>query len=456
MSPLPQATQHYAGALPELVTPWRAADFSDPQVLLLNEPLAHDLGLDGEWLLSNPAELLGGSWAPDPVAMAYAGHQFGVYVPRLGDGRALLLGELSLRDGSGERLVDLHLKGSGPTPFSRGGDGYGALGPMLREHVVSEAMHRLGVPTSRSLAVLNTGDVVRREVPLPGAVLVRVAASHIRVGTFQLARSNEEVLRRLADYSISRHYPDLQGDYAGFYSAVIAAQARLVARWMGSGFIHGVMNTDNTTISGETIDYGPCAFLDVYDPAAVFSSIDHRGRYAYGNQPAIMQWNLARLGEALLPLIGEQSAQNALDGFAAEYQGAHLEAFSRKLGVHPGPDARGLITEFLDLLAREGLDFTNSFRALTAGNSPSGSTEMTAWMARWEAQGPDTSAMEQVNPLYIPRNFPLQLALNRAEDGDLTSLEALMGALDDPFTVHPGAEEFLEPGPAGFQTFCGT
>lgn len=449
-------SHHYADALPELVTAWRSAEFTDPQVLLLNEPLARSLGLDPEWLRASPGELLGGEWTPQPVAMVYAGHQFGAYVPRLGDGRALLLGELPIPSSGGQRLVDLHLKGSGPTPFSRGGDGFGALGPMLREYVVSEAMHRLGIPTSRALAVLTTGDVVRREVPLPGAVLVRVAASHIRVGTFQLARSNEEILRRLTDHSISRHYPDLHGDYVGFYREVIRAQARLVAGWMASGFIHGVMNTDNTTISGETIDYGPCAFLDVYDPAAVFSSIDHRGRYAYGNQPAVIQWNLARLGEALLPLIGTEAAQAELDGFAAEYDAAYVRFFSRKLGLLPEPKTRGLITDLLDLLARERLDFTNSFRALTAREAPSKSAQMAEWMTRWQTQGPNTSAMEQVNPMYIPRNVPLQLALNRAEDGDLSTLGTLMTALAEPFTVHAGAEALLEPGPAGFQTFCGT
>src|SRR4051794_34455660 len=288
---------------------WRAAEAPEPRLLALNEPLAAELGLDATWLRS-PAglRLLVGAEVPDgvtPVAQAYSGHQFGGYTPRLGDGRALLLGEL---EGSDGRRRDLHLKGSGRTPFARGGDGLAAVGPMLREYVVSEAMHALGIPTTRSLAVVATGATVHRETLLPGAVLARVASSHLRVGTFQYAAATGDVdlLRRLADHAISRHYPaaaETDQPYRALFEAVVAAQAALVARWMQVGFVHGVMNTDNVTISGGTIDYGPCAFLDAFDPATVYSSIDTGGRYAYGNQPLVAEWNLARLAEALLPLF---------------------------------------------------------------------------------------------------------------------------------------------------------
>ena len=290
----------FARELSELALPWSAQEVPDPTLLVLNEPLAAELGLDPAWLRSpDGRKLLVGNLVPagsTPVAQAYAGHQFGGFVPRLGDGRALLLGEVV--DGDGRRR-DLHLKGSGRTPFARGGDGLAAVGPMLREHVVSEAMHALGIPTTRSLAVVATGRQVRRETMLPGAVLARVASSHLRVGSFQYARAtgDRDVLRRLADHAIARHYPDAASPLELFQS-VVAAQASLVAQWMLVGFVHGVMNTDNTTISGETIDYGPCAFLDAYDPATVFSSIDEGGRYAYGNQPVVVEWNLARLAEA--------------------------------------------------------------------------------------------------------------------------------------------------------------
>ncbi|HET9874476.1 MAG TPA: protein adenylyltransferase SelO family protein, partial [Mycobacterium sp.] len=326
---------HFASDLPELAVPWQAETPPDPTLLVLNEPLAIELGLDPAWL-KGPAGLglLVGTAVPDgatPVAQAYAGHQFGNYVPVLGDGRALLLGELS--DAHGRRR-DVHLKGSGRTPFARGGDGLAVVGPMLREYVVSEALHALGIPTTRSLAVVATGRDVQRETRLPGAVLTRVADSHLRVGSFQLAAQQAratgdlDLLRRLADHAIARHHPaaeQAENRYLALFDAVIAAQASLVAQWMLVGFIHGVMNTDNMTISGETIDYGPCAFMDAYDPATVFSSIDYAGRYAYGNQPLVAQWNLARFAETLLPLFGDDEepalsmAVDALEGFMPRY-----------------------------------------------------------------------------------------------------------------------------------------
>ena len=344
----------YAREVPGLALPWTAAPVPAPELLVLNEELAAELGVEAA-ALREPAgvALLVGHGLPDgvtPVAQAYAGHQFGQYVPRLGDGRALLLGEVI--DTAGRRR-DLHLKGSGRTPFARGGDGKAAVGPMLREYLMGEAMHGLGIPTTRALAVVATGErVLREEGALPGAVLCRVAASHLRVGTFQFAAASgdRDQLRRLADHAIARHHPeaaDAAQPYLELYRRVVEVQAELVARWMLVGFIHGVMNTDNTTISGETIDYGPCAFLDAFDPATVFSSIDHRGRYAYGNQPAIAQWNLARLAETLLPLIDEDvdaavaAATEVLGGFAAAYDAARGRGHGGQAGDHDaGPGAR--------------------------------------------------------------------------------------------------------------------
>ena len=347
----------YATELADLALPWQAADTPEPRLLVLNEALAADLGLDAEWLRTDEGVgLLTGTRVPEgamPVAQAYAGHQFGGYSPRLGDGRALLLGELASRDGA---LHDLHLKGSGRTPFSRGGDGFAAVGPMLREYVVSEAMHALGVPTTRSLAVVATGRPVRREAVLPGAVLARVASSHLRVGTFQYARStgDTDLLRRLADHAIARHHPgaaESEQPYVAFFESVVQAQASLVAQWMLVGFVHGVMNTDNMTISGETIDYGPCAFIDVFDPATVFSSIDEQGRYAFGNQPIVAEWNLARFAESILPLLAdtEEAAVARRDVAAADVPGPLLhglgggdagEARSRGRRRRGGPPAR--------------------------------------------------------------------------------------------------------------------
>jgi uncharacterized protein YdiU (UPF0061 family) len=462
-------------ALPEMAVRWQAETFPDPQLLALNQPLATELGLDGAWLRS-PAGLrfLVGNLIPDdaaPVAQAYAGHQFGGYVPRLGDGRALLLGELVGADG---RVHDIHLKGSGPTPFARGGDGLAAVGPMLREYIISEAMHALGIPTTRSLAVVATGRPVQREALLPGAVLARVASSHLRVGSFQYAAAtgNFDLLRRLADYAIARHHPgaaDAENPYLALFEAVARVQASLVARWMLIGFIHGVMNTDNMTISGETIDYGPCAFMEAYDPDTVFSSIDHWGRYAYGNQPAIAGWNLARFAEALLPLLsdnvdeGVTLAQNAFSAFRDEYDATWISGMRFKLGlptdVEPAIVA-SLVDELLPLLKQSQVDYSSFFRQLSrAARDGTGPAGFDDWLSRWRALSPDAGSMERANPIYIPRNHLVEEALTAATAGDLDPLEQLLTAVTAPYDQRPGLERYALPAPEDFgtyQTFCGT
>ncbi|MEX5718998.1 protein adenylyltransferase SelO [Geodermatophilus maliterrae] len=474
----------FARELPEMAVPWQAADAPEPRLLVLNEPLATELGLDPEWLRSaEGVGLLSGTLVPDdaaPVAQAYAGHQFGGFVPRLGDGRALLLGELTDAEG---RLRDLHLKGSGRTPFARGGaDGLAAVGPMLREYVVSEAMHALGLPTTRSLAVVATGRTVRRKTLLPGAVLARVASSHLRVGSFQYARVTDDVdlLRRLADVAIARHHPgaaDADNRYLALFESVIAAQASLVARWMLVGFVHGVMNTDNTTISGETIDYGPCAFLDAFDPATVYSSIDHGGRYAYGNQPIVMEWNLARFAEALLPLLADEQEQaiglavGALGGFRPAYNAAWSAGMRRKLGLPEGLDdevASSLLDDLLKLLTADRVDMTSFHRGLSG--AARGAVEPTrelfldlagidGWLERWRALAPDADAMDRVNPVYTPRNHLVEEALEAATDGDLGPVQQLLEAVTRPFDERPGLERYAAPAPETFgsyTTFCGT
>jgi uncharacterized protein YdiU (UPF0061 family) len=485
--PVVTLSHRFADELGELALPWRAVEAPDPQLLVLNDALAAELGLDPGWLRGpDGLRLLVGNLVPEgatPVAQGYAGHQFGGYSPRLGDGRALLMGELTVPgEEAGGRLVDLHLKGSGRTPFARGGDGLAAVGPMLREHVVSEAMHALGIPTTRSLAVVATGRPVRRETVLPGAVLARVASSHLRVGSFQYARSLEdpEVLRRLADHAIGRHHPAAAGaerPYLALFEAVVAAQAELVARWMLVGFVHGVMNTDNMTISGETIDYGPCAFMEAHDPATVYSSIDETGRYAYGNQPVVAQWNLARLAEALLPLIADDQdeaialAVEALGGFAPRYDAAWRAGLRAKLGLPQGlADAvAGPLVDEAVALARAGhVDHTSFFRLL--GRAARGDAEplralvldlaeLDEWLARWRALGPDAEAMDRTNPLYIPRNHLVEEALAASTAGDPGPLEGLLAALADPYTERPGLERYAEPAPRDFgeyRTFCGT
>lgn len=451
---------------------WQAEVPPDPQLLVLNEPLAAELGLDQAWLRSpDGLRFLVGNLVPDgaaPVAQAYAGHQFGGYVPRLGDGRALLLGEVVDVDG---RMRDIHLKGSGPTPFARGGDGLAAVGPMLREYLISEAMHALGVPTTRSLAVVATGHPVRRETLLPGAVLARVASSHLRVGSFQYvaATGNVDLLRRLADHAIARHHPaaaEAERPYLALFEAVAAVQASLMARWMLIGFVHGVMNTDNMTISGETIDYGPCAFMEAYDPDTVFSSIDFWGRYAYGNQPAIAAWNLARFAEALLPLLSDNVeeaialAEKSFDVFRAGYDAAWTSGMRAKLGLPADIDAGPLVDELLVLLKENRVDYTSFFRQLSrAARGETGPAGFDDWIARWRALGPDAASMDRANPIYIPRNHLVEEALTAATAGDLAPFERLLDAVTAPYDERTGLERYASPAPEDFgpyQTFCGT
>ncbi|MFP5361313.1 MAG: protein adenylyltransferase SelO [Thermoleophilia bacterium] len=477
----------YVRDLEGLYEPWRAASVPAPRLLALNEQLAAELGLDAAALRApDGLAVLAGNATPDgasPVAQAYSGHQFGGFSPRLGDGRALLLGELL--DVHGRRR-DLHLKGSGRTPFARGGDGKAAVGPMLREYVVAEAMYALGIPTTRALAVVATGEDVIRETVLPGAVLTRVAASHLRVGTFEYAavRGDEALVRRLADYAIARHHPaaaDADNPYLALLQGVVDAQASLVARWMLVGFVHGVMNTDNMTISGETIDYGPCAFVDAYDPAAVFSSIDHGGRYAYANQPQIAQWNLARLAETLLGLLHDEReaaielATAALRSFAGRYDDELGAGMRAKLGLAGGQgEDDALIDDLLALMQAQAVDFTSCFRALASAlrgdddRAPAlfdDRSAFEAWMRRWRAQLPARSpqaiadAMDRVNPLYIPRNHLVEEALAAATEGDLEPLRRLVEVVARPFDERRELERYAEPAPPGFGdyvTFCGT
>jgi uncharacterized protein YdiU (UPF0061 family) len=472
---------HFARALPELAVRWQAEPLADAKLLVLNEALAQQLGLDAAWLSTpNGLSFLTGNLIPHgaaPVAQGYAGHQFGGYVPRLGDGRALLLGEIVGGDG---RLRDIHLKGSGATPFARGGDGLAAVGPMLREYIISEAMHALGVPTTRSLAVVATGRQVQRETLLPGAVLTRVASSHLRVGSFQFAAQNVDLLRRLADFAIARHYPDVaqsERPYLALFEAVLAAQASLVSKWMLVGFVHGVMNTDNMTISGETIDYGPCAFMEAFHPETVFSSIDFWGRYAYGNQPAMAAWNLLRFAEALLPLFSDNTeeavalAQAAFEQFRPRYESAWSSGMRNKLGLSPGADAEvvaPLIDELLVLLQQNHIDYTSFFRHLA--HAARGDTEparglfvdlagFDGWLSRWQALSPDAELMNRVNPIYIPRNHLVEEALTAATADDPAPLQQLLRALAAPYEERSGLERYAGPAPEDFgayRTFCGT
>jgi uncharacterized protein YdiU (UPF0061 family) len=465
---------------------------ASPRLIKLNRPLALHLGLDPE-LLASPegVEILAGKRVPDgadPIAMAYAGHQFGHFVPQLGDGRAILLGEVI--DADGVRR-DIQLKGSGPTPFSRRGDGRAALGPVLREYIVSEAMAALGIPTTRSLAAVMTGENVVRETMLPGAVLTRVAASHIRVGTFQYfaARGDTDGVRRLADHVINRHYPDLanaERPYHGLLEAVIARQAELVARWLLVGFIHGVMNTDNSSISGETIDYGPCAFMDHYDPGQVFSSIDKQGRYAYANQPRIALWNLTRLAECLLPLFSDaqdkaiEEAQAALGHFIEKFDTAYQAGLRSKLGLFTArDDDRVLAQDLLDAMAKNQADFTLAFRRLgDAALDASHDSEVRKlfaepaaydeWAVRWrqrlgdEPRAPTErqAAMRSVNPAFIPRNHRVEAVIEAAVNRDDFALfEELLVVLSKPYEDQPayaGYAEPPEPHQRVLQTFCGT
>lgn len=474
----PLLTADFARELPELAVPWQAASPPEPRLLVLNEALATELGLDPDWLRGpDGIGLLTGTTVPDgatPVAQAYAGHQFGNYVPLLGDGRALLLGELT--DATGQQR-DLALKGSGRTSFARGGDGLAVVGPMLREYVISEAMHALGIPTTRSLSVVATGADVQREGMLPGAVLARVAASHLRVGSFQLvaqqARATGDLglLRRLAEHAIARHHPQAaqaENPYLALFEAVVEAQASLVAQWMLVGFIHGVMNTDNMTISGETIDYGPCAFMDAYDPATVFSSIDYAGRYAYGNQPLVAQWNLARLAETLLPLLAAteelalSTAVETLEGFMPRYHGHWSAGMLAKFGLTGSVEAAGVIDQALALLTENAVDYTSFFRALSKagrGDKSLPDTVFDDWLARWRALQPDVEAMDRVNPVYIPRNHLVEQALTAAMRDDLVPVHKLLEVLAEPYDERDGLADYAAPAPPEFgdyRTFCGT
>ena len=465
---------------------------ASPRLIKLNRPLAQQLGLDPDWLDSpEGAEILAGKRIPDgaePIAMAYAGHQFGHFVPQLGDGRAILLGEVI--DAGGVRR-DIQLKGSGPTPFSRRGDGRAALGPVLREYIVSEAMAALGIPTTRSLAAVVTGESVMRETALPGAVLTRVASSHIRVGTFQYfaARGDTEGVRRLADHVIARHYPQAASamrPYHALLEAVIARQAELVARWLLVGFIHGVMNTDNTSISGETIDYGPCAFMDAYDPAMVFSSIDEQGRYAYANQPRIALWNLTRLAECLLPLLADaqdkaiEQAQAILGGFAETFTNAYQAGLRSKIGLFTMRDGdEALVQDLLDAMAKNQADFTLTFRRLgEAALDADGDrkvrplfadpTAYDEWAVRWrqrtrdEPQAPAARrlVMRAVNPAFIPRNHRIEAVIQAAVTrDDFAPFEELLTVLSRPFEDQPALSAYAdapEPHQRVLQTFCGT
>ncbi|MGV8986774.1 MAG: protein adenylyltransferase SelO [Cypionkella sp.] len=468
----------YARDLPGTYLREKPAVAPAPRLLALNSHLALELGLDPAELALNAAEWFSGAVLPsgaEPIALAYAGHQFGGFSAQLGDGRAHLLGEILTPKGR----FDLQLKGSGRTPFSRGGDGKAAVGPMLREYLISEAMAALSVPTTRSLAVVATGeDIWRDSGQLPGAVLARVAASHIRVGTFQFfaARGEVDKLQALTAYTIARHYPELAPDDAlGLFDAVAARQIKLIAQWMGIGFLHGVMNTDNMALSGETIDYGPCAFMENYAPETVFSSIDRQGRYAYANQPLILAWNLARLAEALLPLIDPDQdravdlANARLEAIAPAYRLAWEEVMRAKLGLtEPQPQDGALADDFLAAIT--GADWTLSFHHLAKAAEGDDAAllavvpdpkPMTDWLARWRTRlGPQAAtALSRANPTVIPRNHMVEAALTAATMGNLAPFEALLCAIRTPFAPETGREAFTQPAPANlapYVTFCGT
>ncbi len=470
-----------------------ATKVGDPRLVKLNRPLAELLGADVERLASpEGAQVLAGNAVLDgsePIALAYAGHQFGTFVSQLGDGRAILLGEVVGTDG---RRRDIQLKGAGRTPFSRGGDGRAALGPVLREYVVSEAMAAMGIPTTRALAIVTTGERVLRDGPLPGAILTRVAASHIRVGTFQFfaARRDVESLRTLTEHALARHYPDAAGtgsDALALLDRVITAQAELVARWLGVGFVHGVMNTDNTAISGETLDYGPCAFLDAYEPGRTFSSIDQGGRYAFANQPRIALWNLARLGEALLPLIAHgddeavRLAMDRLELFESRFAAAHMRVMRDKLGLTAEEEDDGALLEgLLGEMAAHRVDYTLFFRRLCAAAAQTSSDHelealferpseaFRAWMDVWrrrlasEDVAPDArvAAMRRANPAFIPRNHRVEEAIDAAvARGDFQPFDTLVEVLAKPWDEQPDRARLAEPpGPEQreYRTFCGT
>jgi uncharacterized protein YdiU (UPF0061 family) len=462
-----------------------------PRLIKWNAELAEQLQLrfnssDSQHLaqIFSGNKLLTGS---EPLAMAYAGQQFGHFVPQLGDGRAILLGEVR---GADHGLYDVHLKGIGRTPYTRGGDGRAALGPVLREYIVSEAMTALGIPSTRTLAAVTTGENVFRDQPVPGAILTRIAASHVRVGTFQYfaARGDVEAVRILADYVMQRHYPDIAGatsPYLQLLQSVVARQASLVARWLHVGFVHGVMNTDNMTVSGETIDFGPCAFLDAYDPDAVFSSIDHHGRYAYSNQAPIAQWNLARFAESLLPLIDVDTdravaqATEVVEGFSATFEPLWLAGMRSKLGLEQAQSGdAALVEQLLAIMQRTAADFTQTFRGLCALAGPraavpdaglcNGDPAFNEWLAAWQARGEAekrtplerAALMRASNPKYIPRNHRIEQAIVAAVEGqDFALFEQLLSVLGRPYEEQPSAERYTQAPRAEervLRTFCGT
>jgi len=461
----------------------------DPKLLQFNHALAEELGLDPVALDSEAGlAIFSGNVKPDgsePLAQAYAGHQFGGFSPQLGDGRALLLGEVI---DTQQRRRDIQLKGSGRTPYSRGGDGLAAIGPVLREYLIGEGMHALGVPTTRALAAVATGKHVYREIALPGAILTRVAASHIRVGTFQYggARGDIVKVRELADYAIQRHYPDTadaENPYLAFFAAVADAQAALVARWMNIGFIHGVMNTDNMTISGETIDYGPCAFMDRYAASTVFSSIDQYGRYAYANQPEILTWNLARLAETLIPHVDTNKERaielltEMIECIQPLYESYWLAGMRSKIGLSTEDILdQELINDLLKLMEAGHADFTLVFRRLSQAlrgdsnavrNLFKEPEAFDAWSERWQKRlkkeegvaETTAQAMDRVNPIYIPRNHKVEEALAAATNQDMTPFTKLLDVVIHPFDEVAGNEAYAEPAPATnrpYQTFCGT
>jgi serine/tyrosine/threonine adenylyltransferase len=478
----------YAALPPRFFARLDPVAVADPRLITFNGVLAAELGL--EWQDETPlAAIFAGNVVPagaDPIATAYAGHQFGQFVPQLGDGRAILLGEVIGRDGARR---DIQLKGSGRTPFSRGGDGRAALGPVLREYLVSESMHALGIPTTRALAAVTTGEPVFRGARLPGAIVTRVAASHVRIGTFEYfaARGDTEAVRRLADYVIDRHYPQLKSadrPYIELLAALTRRQGALVAEWMRVGFIHGVMNTDNTAISGETIDFGPCAFMDAYDPATVFSSIDSHGRYAYGNQPAMAQWNMARFAETILTLI-DSDTQRAVDmatpvvnSFREHFESCWIAGLRRKIGLVTAEEGDpALVNALLDLMQRAGADYTVTFRRLCDAAGDGGAEdvlgaappmELAQWLSAWRARlarDPQLPAdrarsMRAASPAYIPRNHRVEAAIVAAtEQADFGPFNEMLQVWSRPYEEQPGREAYQRPPlPAErvLQTFCGT
>lgn len=476
--------EHSYAGLPDLFhTKLTLKPVPAPRLVILNDSLAASLGLDSEELQSiRNTAVLAGNQLPEnglPLAQAYAGHQFGNF-NMLGDGRALLHGEQVTPDG--ERF-DIQLKGSGRTPYSRGGDGRAALRPMLREYIISEAMHALGIPTTRSLAVVETGEQIMREMPLPGAIMTRVASSHLRVGTFQYARNwgTKEELQALADYTLERHFPDYdntENRYLFLLQEVIKRQAALIAKWQLVGFIHGVMNTDNMSISGETIDYGPCAFMNTYHPQTFFSSIDVQGRYAYGNQPPIGGWNLARFAETLLPLLDEDQekaieiAQAEMTSYTEQFQRHWLDGMRAKLGIfNEEKEDDALVEDLLNLMQEHQADYTNTFLALTFGNESSvemcGTSDFKKWQERWkarlnrqeESKEASRKLMKNCNPAVIPRNHRVEEALEAAYQGDYSVMNKLLEVLADPYAHVPEQAEYAvppEPSNKPYRTYCGT